>query len=68
MRDEFDNEVTTDEILEGFEADLEAAFWPTLHDDPLLSDDDRAEVTRLVEEAEENIRAARKITSASSDE
>lgn len=66
MRDEFENEVTADDVLEGFEHDLENVFWPVLNDDSELTDDQRAEVTRHMEQAEEAIKAARKITAGSS--
>ena len=63
MQDEFFNEVTADEILAGFESDLETAFWPALNDDASLTDDARAEITVHMEAAEEAIRSARKIIS-----
>lgn len=66
MKDEFENEVTADDILAGFQVDLEAAFWPTLGDDDSLDADQRAEVTRRIEEAEEAIKDAREIIGVSS--
>jgi hypothetical protein len=67
VRDQFGHEVTADDILAGFQSDLESAFWPTLTDDTSLDDDQRAEVTRKIEEAEEAIKEARKIIGVSSE-
>lgn len=67
MRDEFGNEVTTLDVVAGFESDLESVFWPVLTDDAEIDDDVRAEVTRKMEEAEALIKEARKILTPSSD-
>ena len=67
MRDEFDNEVTTGDMLEGFEHDLETSSGPPCTTTAGLTSDDKAEVTRLVEQAEEAIKDARKITSGSAE-
>ena len=67
MKDEFGNEVTAGDILAGFRVDLETAFWPTLNDDTSLDDDQRAEVTKKIEEAEEAIKEAQAIIGVSSE-
>lgn len=67
MRDEFGNEISTDDILAGFQSDLETVFWPTVTDEADISDDDRAEIIQLMEGAEDAIKKARNILGVSSE-
>lgn len=67
MRDEFDNEVSADDLLEQLGDKVEELFQ-AVTDDPGLADDAKADVIQMMEEIQQYIEDARKITSASSDE